>query len=138
MNLESVFKKQNELNLKIMPDFYDKLNDPDTRRQLFLQFELAMRQETSELIDSLNWKWWKKMDDNWDNVKIELVDILHFWVSLCMVAKMDPKEVFELYFKKNNLNHTRQDQGYKEGTYQKVVDGVEDNQLLYDQRFDMV
>lgn len=138
MDLESVFKKQEELNLKIMPDFYDKLNDPDTRRQLFLQFELAMRQETSELIDSISWKWWKKMGDDWDNVKIELVDILHFWVSLCVVAKMDPKEVFELYFKKNNLNHKRQDQGYKEGTYQKVVDGVEDNQLLHNQRFDMV
>ncbi len=29
--------------------------------------------------------------------------------------------------KKNKLNHNRQEQGYKEGTYDKYRDGVEDN-----------
>ena len=128
--LEDIFDKQNDLNCRINPAFWEQVNDPDKRRQLFLQFELALRQESCEAIDSLSWKWWKKMDDDWDNVKIELVDMLHFWVSMCLVAKMTPQDVMALYFKKNDLNHKRQDQGYKEGTYQKIIEGVEDNQAL--------
>jgi hypothetical protein len=46
---------------------------------------------------------------------------------MCTIAGLEPKDVFNLYFKKNQLNHKRQNEGYKEGTYQKVVDGVEDN-----------
>ena len=127
MNLQNIFDEQIRLNLKINPDLYTEISDPDVRRQRFMQFELAMRQESAEAIDSLNWKWWKKDDDNWDNVKVELVDILHFWVSMCTIAGLDAKSVMDLYFKKNKLNHKRQESGYKEGTYAKYVDGVEDN-----------
>ncbi len=130
MDLEAIFKKQLELNKRINPQFEQDIFDPELRKKLFFQFELAMRQESAEAIDSLSWKWWKKMDDNWDNVKIELVDILHFWVSMCMTAQLDAKEVIDLYFKKNELNHQRQDQGYKEGTYNKYEGGIEDNQRL--------
>ena len=95
----------------------------------FLNFELALKQESAEAIDSLNWKWWKKDEDDWDNAKVELVDMLHFWVSMCTIAGMDAAEVMTLYFKKNDLNFKRQDEGYQKGTYQKVdADGVEDNQ----------
>ncbi len=127
MDLQAVFDKQRELNERINPDLYKEIADPEIRRQRFMQFELALRQESAEAIDSLNWKWWKKTDDDWDNIKVELVDMLHFWVSMCTVAGLDAKDVFELYFKKNKLNHDRQDQGYKEGTYDKYKDGVEDN-----------
>ncbi len=130
MDLEAIFEKQLELNKKINPGFEDDLKDPDIRRQRFMQFELAMRQEACEAIDSLSWKWWKKMDDDWDNVKIELVDMLHFWVSMCMAADISAKEVVALYFKKNTLNHQRQDQGYKTGDYDKMAGGVEDNRAL--------
>ena len=53
--------------------------------------------------------------------------MLHFWVSMCTVAGIDADDVIDLYLKKNKLNHKRQDEGYKEGNYAKVVDGVEDN-----------
>ena len=88
-----------------------------------------MSQESSEAIDSLNWKWWKQDDDDWDNVKVELVDMLHFWVSMCTIAGLDAKDVYDLYAKKNKLNFKRQDEGYQEGTYDKYQDGVEDNRL---------
>ena len=130
MDLEAVFKKQIELNERINPTLYkDILNDPELRRKWFLNFELALKQESAEAIDSLNWKWWKKDGDDWDNVKVELVDMLHFWVSMCTIAGMDAKEVFELYSKKNKLNFKRQDEGYKEGTYDKMKGGVEDNKI---------
>ena len=128
MDLENIFKEQIELNERINPELYNEIEDPEIRRKRFLEFELALRQESAEAIDSLNWKWWKKDTDDWDNVKIELVDILHFWVSMCSVAGLDAQEVMSLYFKKNKLNHKRQEEGYKEGDYDKYKDGVEDNQ----------
>ncbi len=130
IDLDFIFDKQRELNTRIEPDLYEKMSDPDFRRRWFLNYTLALQQEIAEAIDSTQWKWWKKGEDDWDNIKIELVDMLHFWISMCQVAGMDAQEVKELYLKKNQLNHTRQDQGYKEGTYQKVVNGQEDNQAL--------
>ena len=127
MSLSEIFKEQIRLNETINPDLYKEIKDPDIRRERFLQFELALRKESAEAIDSLNWKWWKKDEEDWDNIKIELVDMLHFWVSMCTVAGIDADDVIDLYLKKNKLNHKRQDEGYKEGNYAKVVDGVEDN-----------
>jgi hypothetical protein len=46
---------------------------------------------------------------------------------MCTIADMDANEVMELYAKKNQLNFKRQDEGYKEGTYDKMKGGVEDN-----------
>ena len=130
MDLEAIFEKQMELNTRIYPSLYEDIKkDPELRRKWFLNYELALKQESAEAIDSLNWKWWKKDEDDWDNVKVELVDMLHFWVSMCTMAGMDAKEVGELYAKKNKLNFKRQDEGYKEGTYDKYKDGVEDNKV---------
>ncbi|MFC1617257.1 dUTPase [Candidatus Margulisiibacteriota bacterium] len=130
-SLEHIFEKQIELNKRINPKLYEEIKDPEIRKKWFMNFELALRQESAEAIDSLNWKWWKKQDQDWDNIKIELVDMLHFWVSMCTIAGMNPQEVFDLYFKKNDLNHKRQEKGYKEGTYNKYDGGIEDNKKLF-------
>ena len=127
MSLKEIFEEQIKLNERINPELYSEISDPEIRRQRFLQFELAMRQESAEAIDSLNWKWWKKDSDDWDNIKIELVDMLHFWVSMCTVAGLEAEDVINLYLKKNQLNHKRQNEGYNEGKYEKVVNGIEDN-----------
>ena len=127
MCLNDIFDEQIRLNEKINPDLYTEINDPEIKRQRFLQFELAHRQEAAEAIDSLNWKWWKKDTDNWDNIKVELVDMLHFWVSMCTVAGLSADEAVDLYLKKNQLNHKRQNEGYKDGQYDKNAGGVEDN-----------
>ncbi|MFA5879494.1 MAG: dUTPase [Candidatus Margulisiibacteriota bacterium] len=130
MSLEEIFEEQKQLNTRINPDLYQEIKDPEIKRKRFLEFELALRQECSETVDSLNWKWWKKTEDDWDNVKIELIDILHFWVSMCTIAEISSQEVIDLYFKKNNLNHVRQDKGYKDGTYDKMKNSLEDNKSL--------
>ena len=41
-------------------------------------------------------------------------------------------ELYEIYVGKNILNMFRQDNGYKEGTYQKIWNGREDNEYLAD------
>lgn len=41
-----------------------------------------------------------------------------------------PRDVAEAYIQKGTLNEFRQDNGYKEGTYEKVWFGLEDNECL--------
>jgi len=49
----------------------------------------------------------------------------------CMrLMDMDLNELFRQYVGKNTLNFFRQDHGYKEGTYIKIWNGEEDNEVL--------
>ena len=70
---------------------------------------LAMLSELAELIDEVNFKWWKnpKPVDS-DKVKEELVDILHFFVSMCIKTGMDAAELHQRYLDKNKENFARQ------------------------------
>ena len=43
-----------------------------------------------------------------DNVKDELVDILHFFTAACIHSGMDAKELYERYMRKNKENFDRQ------------------------------
>lgn len=43
-----------------------------------------------------------------DNVREELVDILHFFVGMCNRSGMDSEELFRRYIKKNEENFKRQ------------------------------
>ncbi|WNC71663.1 dUTP diphosphatase [Thalassotalea psychrophila] len=53
--------------------------------------------------------------------------------TACMsLMKMDLNELFRQYVGKNTLNFFRQDYGYKEGTYIKIWNGKEDNEVLAD------
>jgi len=53
-----------------------------------IDWNLCMLQESAEAIDSLNWKHWKDKDkaDDMENFKMELVDILHFLLSECIIT----------------------------------------------------
>ncbi len=141
--LKTIFEKQYELNKRILKERhgqdYDHLcdqnkDDPETRKariEWILNYNRAQIHESIELEDSLPWKWWKDMDEiDWDNVRIELIDELHFWVSKCQLVGLNPDSLAELYFKKNQLNQVRQDKGYG-STYQKYDEnGVEDNKRM--------
>lgn len=49
----------------------------------------------------------------------------------CMrLMDMDLSELFRQYVGKNTLNFFRQDHGYKEGSYIKIWNGAEDNEVL--------
>ena len=143
--LEVIFEKQYELNKRILKDRhnqdYDRLcdqnaDDLETRKkriEWILNYNRAQIHESIELEDSLPWKWWKDMDEiDWDNIRIELIDELHFWVSKCQLVGLDPDSLAELYLKKNKLNQVRQDKGYG-STYNKYDEnGVEDNKRMDD------
>jgi hypothetical protein len=141
--LDTIFKQQYELNKRILKERhqldYDQLcnhdiQDEETRKnrvQWLLNYNRAQIHESVELEDSLPWKWWKDGDDvDWQNIAIELIDELHFWVSKCQIAGLDAEKLADLYSKKNKLNQLRQDKGYG-STYQKVdQNGVEDNKRM--------
>jgi len=78
-----------------------------------LNYCRAMSQELAELTDSVPWKWWAKYQ-NFDrqNARVEVVDMLHFLISLAQVLGMSADDVFAAYVKKNQVNLQRQDTGY--------------------------
>jgi len=143
--LETIFKKQFELNKRILKDRHhldfealcDHSNNDNRHEQLrvewLLNYNRAQIHESIELEDSLPWKWWKdKAEIDWQNIGIELIDELHFWVSKCQLAGLDVEKLADLYHKKNKLNQLRQDKGYG-STYQKIDEhGVEDNKRMED------
>ncbi len=94
----------------------------DFSKEVWLQKEvLAMISELSEVLDEVNFKWWKNpkpVDDA--ALKGELVDVLHFFVSMCLKSGMNAEELFDLYKAKNQENFNRQygrsqKQGYEIG-----------------------
>ncbi len=70
---------------------------------------LAMVSELAELIDEVNFKWWKNPKEiDYSLVKGELVDILHFFTGMCLRVGMDANELFDRYMEKNKENFDRQ------------------------------
>jgi dimeric dUTPase (all-alpha-NTP-PPase superfamily) len=141
--LKMIFDKQYELNKRILKERHDqnydeicdhsnKLKEMDKiRAEWILKYNRAQIHESIELEDSFPWKWWKDGDEiDWQNVGIELIDELHFWVSKCQIAGLDVEKLGKLYEQKNKLNQLRQDKGYG-STYNKVDEhGVEDNKRM--------
>lgn len=52
------------------------------------------------------------------------------FITIAEQAGMSSEMLFEQYVGKNILNFFRQDHGYKDGSYQKIWDGREDNEHL--------
>ncbi len=70
---------------------------------------LAMFSELSEVLDEVNFKWWKNPKPLQEQkVKEELVDVLHFFVSMCLTMDMTAEELFQMYLEKNSENFARQ------------------------------
>ncbi len=145
----------------------------------------AIWMESSEMLEHYGWKWWKKQQPDVMQVKLEVVHIVHFALSIrleqnmslddtaeliatdfensmqaedvrktieCLALltltdqgahftfiagimkylDMSFDELYEIYVGKNVLNMFRQDNGYKEGTYNKMWNGREDNEHLAD------
>lgn len=76
----------------------------------------ALNDESRELGEELLWKWWSKDPLDMQNIRVEIVDQLHFWISLALTAGMDANKVFDIYSQKNALNFARQERGYSKAT----------------------
>ncbi len=78
----------------------------------------ALRAECHELQETLAWKHWYaearqgrqyELQDL-QNARVEVIDMLFFWASLCQLLGLSPAEVFRLYEAKLAINHRRQDE----------------------------
>ena len=72
----------------------------------------ALQDESRELGEEIPWKWWSKEKLDLEAIRVEIVDILHFWISMALVSGLDAAEVHRLYLLKNQVNLDRQDNGY--------------------------
>ncbi|MEA5047693.1 MAG: dUTPase [Eubacteriales bacterium] len=115
--LDIIFQLQQSLD----QDIAQRRNLQYTREEWMQKEVLAMLSELTEVLDEVNFKWWKNpkpVDDA--ALKGELVDVLHFFVSMCLKSGMDAEELFSLYRAKNQENFDRQygrsqKQGYEVG-----------------------
>jgi len=86
---------------------------PNTEVNQWLRKYLeALTDESRELGEELLWKWWSKDKLDIQNIRIEIVDQLHFWLSLAITAGMDAEKVFDIYMQKNRVNIERQNSNY--------------------------
>lgn len=64
-------------------------------------------------------------------LKIDLFDgLLKEYFSMSLKCGVNLRVLYKFYLAKNVLNQFRQDHGYKEGTYKKVWNGKEDNEVM--------
>lgn len=105
--LEHIFRMQKKLNDYIIKNHnLENQFDSDVWIQKNI---LALISELSEVLDEVNFKWWKNkkpVDSN--ALKEELADVFHFFVSMCLNAGMTAEELYKIYLNKNEENIKRQ------------------------------
>ena len=103
--LDVIFAMQQKLDGDIA-----RLRGLEYPADVWIQREvLAMISELSEVLDEVNFKWWKNpkpVDE--DALKNELVDVLHFFVGMCLKSGMTADELYSRYREKNRENFDRQ------------------------------
>ena len=88
-------------------------------------YSRAMRDEILELDEELLWKWWSKDEIDIQNIRVELIDILHFLVSALICSGLTAEKVYDIYCQKHAINLRRQDSGYN-----KAMKTEEDNRNI--------
>jgi dUTPase. len=130
--LQSIFAMQAELNDHVftknglraddgsplsMSDIVEqagtgRLGVNELPNQWIARYTQAMEAELNELKDDLLWKWWSKDKIDIQNVRVELIDMLHFLISAMISAGLSADKVFDIYRQKHAVNVARQDAGY--------------------------
>lgn len=104
--LDHIFQKQQLLD----QDITKRRNLEHISMEEWIQKDvLAMIAELGELLDEVNFKWWKNKKAL-DSAALheELADVLHFFISMCIRSGMDADELYSVYCRKNQENHDRQ------------------------------
>ncbi len=120
--LEELFQHQAELNRRIGfdPEAMRKSFDPKLAGEWLNNYLMAACNELEELRNCMYWKHWCKEAKegrryelhDLQNARVEVIDLLFFWISMAMCVGLDAKDVLELYRQKLAVNHQRQDTGY--------------------------
>lgn len=79
----TMLELQNAMNSKVNENWAD---------QDFAWYR-AIWVECAELLDHYGWKWWKKQTPDADQVKLELVDIWHFGLSILLLESANEADI---------------------------------------------
>lgn len=120
--LRELFELQGELNRHVGMDTADLKSDmdPQTAGRWVNDYIAAMSNELEELRDCTYWKHWcaearqgRRFElHDLQNARVEVIDMLFFWISLAQCVGLDADDVMELYRQKLAVNHARQDRDY--------------------------
>ncbi len=124
--LRELFELQAELNRRIGMDtgaIKEDL-DPQQAGRWINDYIAAMGNELEELRDCTYWKHWcaearegRRFElHDLQNARVEVIDMLFFWISLAQCVGLDADDVVALYRQKLGINHSRQDRDYAMAT----------------------
>lgn len=83
--LITMFELQESMNARVHSDW---------RSQNF-EWYRAIWVECAELLDHFGWKWWKKQHPDVEQIKLELVDIWHFGLSILLLDSSSMEQLAE-------------------------------------------
>ncbi|MDE2098833.1 MAG: hypothetical protein KGL39_16390 [Patescibacteria group bacterium] len=77
-------------------------------------FAWRVTEELGEAMNCLKNKPWKQsqMLTDIDHYLEEIADAFHFFVELCILSGIDAEKLYDLYFRKSEVNHFRQRSNY--------------------------
>ncbi len=120
--LDELFKRQAELNKRtgFDPDRLRRDFDPQVAGEWLNNYIMAASNELEELRDCTYWKHWcaeakagrRFCLHDLQNARVEVIDLLFFWISLAQCVGLDAQDVMDLYLQKSRVNHQRQDDNY--------------------------
>lgn len=122
---DGIFKKQvitspdgSQLTMKRIIQAVDsgRFGPNDLPNTWLRNYLLALQGESEELEVDLLWKWWSKDKIDIQNIRVEIVDMMHFVTSLALAAGLTADEFHRLYTAKHRVNHNRQEAGYSAAT----------------------
>lgn len=114
--LEHIFELQAQFDEALI----EKRNLKHIKPEEWIQKEvLAMVSELGELLNEVNFKWWKNPKEiDYNAIKEELVDILHFLISMCLKVGITADDLYQAYLTKNRENFARQEGQSKKTGYE--------------------
>ncbi len=120
--LHELFEAQAQLNKRIGFDCaaLRESFDPKLAGEWLNDYIAAASNELEELRDSTYWKHWCKEAKegrryeihDLQNARVEVIDLLFFWISMAQCVGLNADDIKELYMKKLGVNHKRQDTDY--------------------------
>lgn len=112
----NIFKTQQSFNERVIEDWKNIKQWKESERKYWFDRQLtAYLVEFVELVDSTNWKWWKKYEKEEDiqNIHVELVDMLHFLVSLYQINNSSAETFMQHWESKKESICSEQDSIYE-------------------------
>lgn len=120
--LRDMFERQAELNKRIGYDTESLRTkfDPVAAGRWLNDYIMAAANELEELRNSTFWKHWCSEARNGQrfaihdlqNARVEVIDLLFFWISMAQCLGLTADDVHNLYLQKLDVNHKRQDGEY--------------------------